>query len=320
MENRSHALLAGLFTLVLLIAAAAVAFWLGRDRTTLLPYELLSSQSVSGLSPQAPVRYQGVPVGRVLTLSLDPNKPGQVRIRIGVNADTPITSSTWAELQARGVTGSSVVELHEEGSSRERLATSAESPATIPLRGGFFSRIEDRGDAILANVEAVTGQLKTMLSSANMQALQTTLQNVASVTESLRGTAQSLQPAAQRAEPLMAALTRATEQASAMARDVGELTRAARQALARLNANDGPMSMATRSMDELSWAAARLANDTLPRVSGMAENIGTAARGVTSTMQRLDNAPQSLIFGAPPARPGPGEPGFAGFGANTGAQ
>ena len=41
MENRSHALMAGIFTLVLLAAAALVAIWIGRDRTQLQPYEIV---------------------------------------------------------------------------------------------------------------------------------------------------------------------------------------------------------------------------------------------------------------------------------------
>ena len=63
MENRSHALMAGIFTLVLL-AAALVAIWIGRDRTQLQPYEIVSATAVSGLNSQSTVRYQGVQVGR----------------------------------------------------------------------------------------------------------------------------------------------------------------------------------------------------------------------------------------------------------------
>ncbi|MCJ9710620.1 MCE family protein, partial [Bordetella hinzii] len=50
MENRSHALLAGIFTLVLLAAAALVAVWVGRDRSTVKVYDIVSSAPVSGLT------------------------------------------------------------------------------------------------------------------------------------------------------------------------------------------------------------------------------------------------------------------------------
>ena len=102
MENRSHALMAGIFTLVLLAAAALVAVWIGRDRTKLQTYEIVSATAVSGLNPQSAVRYQGVPVGKVQSLALNPDKPGQVRIRIGVAPNTPITESTWGRAGRAG--------------------------------------------------------------------------------------------------------------------------------------------------------------------------------------------------------------------------
>ena len=46
----------------------------------------------------------------------------------------------------------------------------------------------------------------------------------------------------------------------------------------------------------------------------MASSVTEAARGATFTLRRVDNTPQSLLFGPAPAAPGPGEAGFAGFG------
>ena len=186
MENRSHALMAGIFTLVLLAAAALVAVWIGRDRTQLQPYEIISATAVSGLNPQSTVRYQGVPVGKVQSLALNPDKPGQVRIRIGVAPNTPITESTWAELGVQGVTGMSNVELRDDGTSTRRLASSAAMPATIPLRPGFFQRFEQRGGEILHNVEQVSARLERLLSNENVQATTATLQNIAAITTDLR--------------------------------------------------------------------------------------------------------------------------------------
>ena len=82
-----------------------VAIWIGRDRTQLQPYEIVSATAVSGLNSQSTVRYQGVQVGKVQSLALNPDKPGQVRIRIGVAPSTPITESTWAELGVQGRDG-----------------------------------------------------------------------------------------------------------------------------------------------------------------------------------------------------------------------
>lgn len=314
MENRSHALMAGIFTLVLLAAAALVAVWIGRDRTKLQTYEIISATAVSGLNPQSTVRYQGVPVGKVQALALNPDKPGQVRIRIGVAPNTPITESTWAELGVQGVTGMANVELRDDGSSFKRLASSEANPAAIPLRPGFLDRIEQRGGRLISNVEDATEQLRRLLSEQNVQALTASLQNATDITQSLKEASRDLRPTLAKLGPLVDALGNTSRQADRAAREVADLAQQARQSLARLNAPDGALAMATRSLSDIAYAASRLDNETLPAITGMASSVTEAARGATSTLRRVDNTPQSLLFGPAPAAPGPGEAGFAGFG------
>ena len=72
--------------------------------------------------------------------------------------------------------------------------------------------------------------------------------------------------------------------------------------------------MATRSMHELSVAVARMNHDLTPRLTGMADDVGGAARGIDRMLQGMRDRPQSLLFGPAPVRPGPGEAGFEGFG------
>ncbi|KRC73451.1 mce related protein [compost metagenome] len=317
MENRSHALMAGIFTLVLLAAAALTAIWIGRDRTQLLPYEIISATAVTGLNPQSAVRYQGVPVGRVQSLALNPNKPGQVRIRIGVAPNTPITESTWAELGVQGVTGMANVDLRDDGTSLKRLVSSAEHPAAIPLRPGFLDRIEQRGDKLISNVEVATEQLRRVLSDQNVQALTASLQNATDITQSLKEASRDLGPTFKKLGPLVESLGSTSRQADRAAREIADLAQQARQSLARLNAPDGPLAVATRSLNDIALAAARLDGETLPAITSMATSVNAAARGAAVTLRRVDSTPQSFLFGPAPVAPGPGEPGFAGFGRQS---
>lgn len=314
MENRSHALMAGIFTLVLLFAAAAVAFWIGRDRGAVSVYELVSEMSVNGLSTQSQVRFQGVTVGRVQSMRFDPDKPGAVRVRIAIGQDTPVSDTTWAELGTRGVTGLAVVELRDESRTGTRLQTSADKPATIPIRPGMLQRLEERGSAILDSVEQAARQMNRLVSDENVKRFEQTMANLSGLTGSLETSARALQPALDRAAPLMDALNQATRQANATARDVSQLTQSARKLMESLQARGGALDMATRSMAELSWVVSRLGNDTVPHLSTMAQDMSAAARAASRTMQQLGDRPQSVLFGPAPVRPGPGEQGFQGFG------
>ena len=314
MENRSHALMAGIFTLVLVFAAAAVAFWLGRDRGAVAVYDLVAKHSVNGLSTQSQVRYQGVTVGRVQSMRFDAEDPGAVRVRIAISQDTPVSTMTWAELGTRGLTGQAVVELREEGQKGELLRNTSSTPPVIPIRPGMLQKLEERGTAILDSVEQAARQMNRLVSDENVRRFDQTMASMAGVAGSLETSARALQPTLDRAAPLMDALTQATRQANATAKEFGQLTKSARQMLDGLQANGGPIDMATRSMNELSWAVARLGNDTAPHLGTMAQDMSAAARTATRTLQQIGDRPQSVLFGPAPVQPGPGEPGFKGFG------
>jgi phospholipid/cholesterol/gamma-HCH transport system substrate-binding protein len=314
MENRSHALLAGAFTLLLLAAVILVAVVINRDRSALKNYMIVSTTAVSGLSPQSAVRYQGVPVGKVQSLQLDPTIPGQVRIRIGVAPNTPITESTWAELGVQGVTGLANVDLRDDGTSSVLLSQSKRELPIIPLHPGLLERFEQRGGAIMANIELISSQMAKALDDQNVQALHASLQNAVDISNSLKAMGQQLQPVVGKVGPLIDSLNDTSRQAQQAARDVGALAQRTTQALARLDAPDGPLAVATRSMNEISFAASRLSNETLPAVTRMSNQVNSTARGVSSAVRRVGDTPQSLLFGAPPPQPGPGEVGFAGFG------
>jgi len=310
MENRSHALLAGLFTIALLVAAVLVAIWMSRGQGDLLHYELRTDTSVTGLSSQSAINYQGVPVGKVLALSLDINRPGNVRIQIGIRPGTPITTSTWAELTAQGVTGMSFVSLHDDGSSTEMLVPKpGGEPIMIPLKPGLLARVEARASVILASVERIASQVEKVLDDRHVRALGQTLDNLDAITASLR-------PAMEQAGPLVQSLRGVAAQADRMARDMSEAVLSARSALDRVLAPGGPLYTATQSMEDLARVAAQLRMQTLPTLGTAAGQVGSAAASLGNTARVIGESPQSLLFGPPAVRPGPGESGFQGFGGN----
>ena len=118
MENRSHALMAGIFTLVLLAAAALVAVWIGRDRTKLQTYEIISATAVSGLNPQLKVRYQGVPVGKVQRIQLQ--DVGKVLVMVTLPDRIVPRVDASAQVVAIGFVGDAALEF-DPGDAPERL-------------------------------------------------------------------------------------------------------------------------------------------------------------------------------------------------------
>ena len=315
MENRSHALMAGLFAVLLLIAAAYAAIWISKKNVPLVPYELVSTSPVTGLSVQSQVRYQGVPVGRVESLRFLQDKPGVVRILIAIDPKTPITESTWAEIATAGVTGISNIELRDNGSSSKRVESSTTHIADIPMRPGFWERLQQQGGGMIGTLERILDQVEKFTTADNAASLEKTLQNTASLSARLDGAVKQMEPAIKQIPVMVEAISNTAKRADIAASEIATLAKSAQQTVEYLNAPGGPLHMAGLSLTSIQATAAQVRTSTLPDLSALSLSVTDAARSFTYTARDLRQAPQSLIFGPPPVAAGPGEAGFAGFGA-----
>src|ERR1700744_1929002 len=156
MENKSHALAAGVFVIGLVAVLVALVVWLTRDATGRNIYELSTRDAVSGLQPQGMVRYRGIAVGKVTSIDFDPKQRGNVRVLISVDQRVPLTPSPFATLSYQGVTGLAFIAPDDKGESTVALVPDNDDPPRIPLKPSLLSQLQDRGEFILGRVEEVT--------------------------------------------------------------------------------------------------------------------------------------------------------------------
>src|SRR5687768_1598614 len=184
MENKAHAIAAGAFVLGLVAALIALVLWLTRDNTVRNVYELSTRDAVSGLQPQAMVRYRGIAVGKVTSIDFDPKTKGNVRVRISVDERVPLTRSSFATLSYQGVTGLAFIALDDKGESQVALAPDNGDPPRIPLRPSVLAQLQDRGEAIITQVEEVTTRVNQVMSDANQKRIADALENIAQAANS----------------------------------------------------------------------------------------------------------------------------------------
>ncbi len=68
--------------------------------------------TVSGMLIGSAVLFNGIRVGEVTDLTLDPQNPNQVTATIAVAAGTPVRADTKASIDFQGLTGVAVVTLN----------------------------------------------------------------------------------------------------------------------------------------------------------------------------------------------------------------
>ncbi|MFP3890224.1 MlaD family protein [uncultured Ralstonia sp.] len=312
MENKAHAFLAGLFTIGLVIFIALAVVWFNRDQTVRVPYDVVTRSTVNGLSPQAAVKYRGLDVGKVDTIRFDDKVPGQIIVRVLVDKDAPITTTTYGRLAYQGVTGLAYVQLDDrgyEGGKRAvnptHLDTSAKEPARIRMESGFLDELDKRGDQMLSKVDQTLNSLSIMFDDEHRQRLSASMQSFQKAMDSYATLAQQAEPTVRRlpqiADNLDATLSSTRKLSQTLSDAKGPL-------MTTLSGAGSDLASATQSLQS---ATNVLTYETLPQLNGFARDARQAVRSFDHAVTTFNTRPQSVLFGPAPGAPGPGESGFA---------
>ena len=319
MENKAHAFAAGAFVLVVTALLALLAVWLTRDNTQRDLYEMSTSETISGLQPQAPVRFRGVPVGKVELIGFDEKVKGNVLVRVSIDRSAPLTKSAYATVASQGVTGLGFIQLDDEGESAERLVPNDDDPPRIPIKPGGIDKLLKQSEVIFNQVEQASTKLNQLLGEDTQKRVAIALDNVSQAATGVNQLSTSVTtilnaqlgpnrvnlPAfVKNADATVTALRRTSEQASASVAEIGNAAR-------RLNEKGGAIDKLTEGGASLSAGVQTFSAATLPKVGEVADETARTMRQLRSAVSSVDDNPQSLIFGNGPVMPGPGEAGFS---------
>jgi phospholipid/cholesterol/gamma-HCH transport system substrate-binding protein len=307
MENKAHAMAAGIFVVVMSAVLLALAAWLTRDTGQRHTYEISTRQSITGLQPQAAVRFRGVEVGKVSDIGFDPKQEGNVLVRIEVDKEVPVKQDTFATLSYQGVTGLAFIQLDDRGKKVARIEPNDDAPPRIPLEPGLLAKLEERGEVILTQVEQVTQRINNLLTDENQKRFSSAIANIDSAAGNIGQLTARLD---KRIDPVLTDATTTMKSVQKSADEIGRTAADFGSTARRLNQRDGPIDRLAEGTQALSQAADSFNGATLPRINRVTEDASRAVRQLGRTARGVQENPQSLIFGNGELQPGPGEPGF----------
>lgn len=179
METRASHVLVGLFVLVLSVAAAAFAFWSGRVELerAVARYEIVFTESVTGLQVGSQVTYRGIPAGRVTDIRIDPERTTQILGTVELDPTIPVTNRTFAQLAPQGITGIFNVELLSD-SGFEGPTVSIDEGAQIPARPSTLQRLASDAPELVAEAAALVREARQLLRPENIERISNTLANI----------------------------------------------------------------------------------------------------------------------------------------------
>ncbi|MCZ0810828.1 MlaD family protein [Roseovarius sp. EGI FJ00037] len=282
METRARFILVGLFTILGFLAALGFVLWLAKvqlDRTY-AQYDILFG-TVAGLSQTAPVRYNGVEVGRVLTIALDRDDPALVRVRIEVLTSTPVRTDTIATLAAQGVTGVAFIAL--EGGSAEADLLTPVPPDVVPVIRSKRSVVQDlmlTGPDLVAEATALIVEVRSFAAPENRDAVSGILANIQDATGRIDALATRAEETLSRVDAVLdatdAGLTATTD---LLRNDMTALVADLRAAAANTGAAmEGIRGTTQRDLPQLSAQVGKLIQDAsgvIARFDALARQIGS---------------------------------------------
>lgn len=184
METRAHHVLIGLFTVIVVTAALLFGLWLAKTSSdkAFHDYEVVFNEAVTGLSQGAAVQYNGIKVGDVTQLKLDPADPRRVLARIRLAGDTPVKQDTRAKLALTGLTGLSIIQLSGGSPQSPALRGRDGQLGVIVADPSPLTKLLAGGEDLLLNINQVVAKASQLLSDDNVQHVSSTLAHLDQMT------------------------------------------------------------------------------------------------------------------------------------------
>jgi phospholipid/cholesterol/gamma-HCH transport system substrate-binding protein len=193
METRSNHVLVGGVVLALLIGTLLFIVWLARLNNTDSKCFDIYFPAVGGLNKGSTVSFSGVPVGQIERISLLPQRPEFVWVRIQVAAETPVLQGTTAQIKSVSLAGANEIQL--DGAvkgSRPITQIGPQGCPVIPASSGGLGALLNSAPELLNRIQRLTERLTELLSDENQNAISDILENVEATTRVLRQRAPDL--------------------------------------------------------------------------------------------------------------------------------
>ena len=188
METKAHHALVGFFVVFLATAGLFFFLWLAQvsfDRE-FKEYDVVFEGPVRGLRTASEVRFNGIQVGEVTDLGLNPENPGEVIARIRVDETTPVKADSFAQLEPQGLTGLSYIQVSSGSPGAELLeGRPGDRPPRIYARQAQLEGLVEGGETLLENAQIVATRVTRLLSDQNLESFTNTMDNLETLSAQL---------------------------------------------------------------------------------------------------------------------------------------
>jgi len=308
METKVNYALVGAFVLALGAVVIAGVLWLAAGGAVQRKYDLylaIEDESVAGLNLNAPVKYNGVDVGKVQEIELDPTNPQRVNLVFAIERGTPVKVDTVAILKTQGLTGIAYVELSGGAVAAPLLtATPGYRYPVIRTKPSLGARLENVLTSVLEKLDSTSSNINAILNDENRAAFKSALADMATVARTVAARKDSIDAGLVSAARTFDNAARVTAQMGPVIDRIGRSA----DAIEKMGTEVAQTSLsAGKTIDAVSADVRRFGTETLPELERLMGELGALTNSLRRVSEQTERDPRGLLFGRRPVPAGPGE-------------
>jgi phospholipid/cholesterol/gamma-HCH transport system substrate-binding protein len=303
MEREANYLAVGGFVLLVVVMGVLFVYWYSAssDHRFYVRYEIYFDGSVSGLSEGGPVRYLGVEVGRVIRIRIDPRAANRVQVIADIDATTPISERTLAQLSLQGITGLLYIDLQQQRAddTGRRVLAAVPSQHYQVIRSAHSDF-----DLFLSSLPTLTARLNELVDRSTQLLSDKNIVGVERLVANLDRAAAQLPHTAGNIDSLVDELRSTINDAHQVISDIHVATQTASvdfvAAVQKLRATSDNLERATGSLDafvaENSDLLSGFVRGGLPQIELLLRDSRAAAQEIRALSRSLRDNPSQLIY------------------------
>ncbi len=322
MESRVNYTYIGIFVVIFSIGLITFAFWLGKygqDENDYRRFHVYLTESVSGLSPDAAVKYNGVDVGKVESIRINPHNSEEVELTLKIKKETPIKADSYAMLKFYGITGLAFIEIAGGSKNAPLIAQNGREFATIRAKPSLITRLDESLSNVATRLSETLEHVDRLFTDENVENVSQTLKNLRSLSTQLEGYQDEVRVLLEKGQNLesnasetMATMQEAAQNVSKTSQNVDKLMKTkVTTLLASLEETSNESRVLIQkleaSLDRGDYDLRSIASPTVSELNDVLARTQTLSNEVEMTLRQLRQSPSDLLFKKSTPKPGPGE-------------
>jgi phospholipid/cholesterol/gamma-HCH transport system substrate-binding protein len=295
METKANYVLIGLFTVAVVVGAFGFVYWFQSvggpgGRAT---YEVVFDGSVSGLRTGGTVLFNGIRVGEVTNLKLNPQKPQQVIATFSIDKTVAVRPDTQVGLEFQGLTGIASLSLKGGSPDKPALVGSKTNPPVLTAPPGASQDIAQAARDTLNRLDNLIAE--------NQRVLRSALLNIDKFTKTLADNSQRFDSTLANIDKFSAALSRNSDRVDKIAEGLQNLTGGDDGKGGKFNEAAQSIKTLADHLDtrtaEITTGVNQLTNLGSKQIEQLSAEAHRTLRTIDRAVKNIERNPSRLLFG-----------------------